>query len=240
MSKSKGNVVDPLVMIEEHGADAVRGWAAAVGTGGQDVRFNEERIRSYKRFANKIWNATRFLVARLDDGDGRMAASVDAPGDRRAPPRGPLDAVAGGRHRGGGGRVAARLPLPRRHGASLRRHLALVLRLVRRDDQAAAPRRRSGRVAARRRAHRGGQPRRAAAPAAPVHALHHRGVRAAAPGRRPPRCSCATGRRCSPAGARGWSAHIAPPSTSCSSSSSACARCATRAACPGRSAIASR
>jgi valyl-tRNA synthetase len=80
MSKSKGNVVDPLVMIDEHGADAVRGWAAAIGTGGQDVRFNEERIRSFKLFANKIWNATRFLVARLDDGDNRMVASADPPG----------------------------------------------------------------------------------------------------------------------------------------------------------------
>ncbi len=75
MNKSKGNAVDPLVMIEKHGADAVRAWAAAVGTGGQDVRFNEDRIESYQRFANKIWNATRFLVARLDDGGGRMAAS---------------------------------------------------------------------------------------------------------------------------------------------------------------------
>jgi valyl-tRNA synthetase len=79
MNKSKGNAVDPLVMIEEHGADAVRAWAAAVGTGGQDVRFNEERIRSYKHFANKIWNATRFLVARLDDGGGRMSAVADPP-----------------------------------------------------------------------------------------------------------------------------------------------------------------
>jgi valyl-tRNA synthetase len=79
MNKSKGNAVDPLVMIEEHGADAVRAWAAAVGTGGQDVRFNEERIRSYQHFANKIWNATRFLVARLDDGGGRMSAVADAP-----------------------------------------------------------------------------------------------------------------------------------------------------------------
>ncbi len=79
MSKSKGNVVDPLEMIEEHGADAVRGWAAAVGTGGQDVRFNEERIRNFKHFANKLWNATRFLVARLDDGDNRMRASAHAP-----------------------------------------------------------------------------------------------------------------------------------------------------------------
>ena len=79
MNKSKGNAVDPLVMIEEHGADAVRAWAAAVGTGGQDVRFNEDRIESYQRFANKLWNATRFLVARLDDGEGRMRATAVAP-----------------------------------------------------------------------------------------------------------------------------------------------------------------
>jgi valyl-tRNA synthetase len=74
MNKSKGNAVDPLLMIEEYGADAVRAWAAAVGTGGQDVRFSQERIESYQRFANKLWNATRFLVTRLDDGSGRMAA----------------------------------------------------------------------------------------------------------------------------------------------------------------------
>jgi valyl-tRNA synthetase len=79
MNKSKGNAVDPLLMIEEHGADAVRAWAAAVGTGGQDVRFNKERIESYQRFANKIWNATRFLVSRLDDGSGRMTAPAGAP-----------------------------------------------------------------------------------------------------------------------------------------------------------------
>ena len=79
MSKSKGNGVDPLEMIDEHGADAVRAWAAAVGTGGQDVRFNRERIESYQRFANKIWNATRFLVTRLDDGSGHMAAPASPP-----------------------------------------------------------------------------------------------------------------------------------------------------------------
>ena len=79
MNKSKGNAVDPLAMIENHGADAVRAWAAAVGTGGQDVRFNEDRIESYQRFANKIWNATRFLVARLDDGAGRIRAVTSPP-----------------------------------------------------------------------------------------------------------------------------------------------------------------
>jgi valyl-tRNA synthetase len=79
MNKSKGNAIDPLLMIEEHGADAVRAWAAAVGTGGQDVRFNKERIESYQRFANKIWNATRFMVSRLDDGSGRMSAPAGEP-----------------------------------------------------------------------------------------------------------------------------------------------------------------
>ncbi|MGH7722880.1 MAG: valine--tRNA ligase [Candidatus Dormibacteria bacterium] len=79
MNKSKGNAVDPLLMIEEHGADAVRAWAAAVGTGGQDVRFSEERIESYRRFANKLWNATRFLVARLDDGTGHMTSPRSEP-----------------------------------------------------------------------------------------------------------------------------------------------------------------
>jgi valyl-tRNA synthetase len=80
MNKSKGNAVDPLAMIEEHGADAVRAWAAAVGTGGQDVRFNRDRIESFRRFANKIWNATRFLVTRLDNGEGVMSAPADPPG----------------------------------------------------------------------------------------------------------------------------------------------------------------
>ena len=80
MNKSKGNAVDPLLMIEEHGADAVRAWAASVGTGGQDVRFNRDRIESFRRFANKIWNATRFLVSRLEDGDGVMVAPAASPG----------------------------------------------------------------------------------------------------------------------------------------------------------------
>ena len=74
MNKSKGNAVDPLDMIERYGADAVRAWAAAVGTGGQDVRFNESKIAAYQRFANKLWNVTRFLVARLGDGADVIAA----------------------------------------------------------------------------------------------------------------------------------------------------------------------
>jgi valyl-tRNA synthetase len=69
MSKSKGNVVDPLDMIERYGADAVRAWAGAVGTSGQDMRFDENRIASYRFFANKLWNVTRLLVGRIGDGE---------------------------------------------------------------------------------------------------------------------------------------------------------------------------
>jgi valyl-tRNA synthetase len=74
MSKSKGNVVDPLDMIEQYGADAVRAWAGAVGTSGQDMRFDENRIASYRLFANKLWNATRLLVTRIGDGETIDAA----------------------------------------------------------------------------------------------------------------------------------------------------------------------
>ncbi|MBV8526917.1 MAG: valine--tRNA ligase [Candidatus Dormibacteraeota bacterium] len=69
MSKSKGNVVDPLVMVDRYGADAVRAWAAAVGTGSQDVRFDADRIDAYRKFANKVWNVTRLLASRIGDGE---------------------------------------------------------------------------------------------------------------------------------------------------------------------------
>ena len=69
MSKSKGNGVDPLEMIDRYGADAVRAWAGAVGTSGQDMRFDENRIASYRLFANKLWNVTRLLAGRAGDGE---------------------------------------------------------------------------------------------------------------------------------------------------------------------------
>jgi valyl-tRNA synthetase len=74
MSKSKGNAIDPLVMVDQYGADAVRAWGAAVGTSGQDMRFDEDRIRSYQRFANKLWNVTRFLGGRIGAEDGRITS----------------------------------------------------------------------------------------------------------------------------------------------------------------------
>ncbi|MFN2465642.1 MAG: valine--tRNA ligase [Candidatus Dormibacteria bacterium] len=62
MSKSKGNGVDPLVMVERYGADAVRAWSAEVAVPRQDVRFDEDRIRAYQLYANKLWNVARYVL----------------------------------------------------------------------------------------------------------------------------------------------------------------------------------
>lgn len=68
MSKSLGTGVDPLDMVEKYGADATRAWTAYFGTSGQDIRFSEEKIKSYQLFANKLWNATRLVVSRVPEG----------------------------------------------------------------------------------------------------------------------------------------------------------------------------
>src|SRR5436189_63212 len=68
MSKSLGTGVDPLDMIGRYGTDATRAWCAYFGTSGQDIRFSEEKIKSYQLFANKLWNATRLLVLKLPAG----------------------------------------------------------------------------------------------------------------------------------------------------------------------------
>jgi len=72
MSKSLGTGVDPLEVIERYGADATRAWCAYFGTSGQDIRYSEEKIKSYQLFANKLWNATRLLVSKLPEGAGPM------------------------------------------------------------------------------------------------------------------------------------------------------------------------
>ena len=66
MSKSKGNVKDPLDLIDAYGADAVR-FALTTGTSpGNDMRLTDSKIRSSRNFANKLWNAARFVVSNLD------------------------------------------------------------------------------------------------------------------------------------------------------------------------------
>ena len=66
MSKSKGNVIDPLHVMEQYGTDALRFTLAAMASPGRDVKLAEERIEGYRNFTNKIWNAARFLLMHLD------------------------------------------------------------------------------------------------------------------------------------------------------------------------------
>ncbi|OCC16288.1 Valyl-tRNA synthetase [Dissulfuribacter thermophilus] len=69
MSKSKGNVIDPLVIMEKYGTDAVRFTLAAFAAQGRDIKLSEERIEGYKHFINKIWNASRLILMNLDEKD---------------------------------------------------------------------------------------------------------------------------------------------------------------------------
>ena len=67
MSKSLGNSVDPVEMIEKHGADALRFSFLAHIHSGKDFKFSEQRTEGYRNFMNKIWNATRFALGSLQD-----------------------------------------------------------------------------------------------------------------------------------------------------------------------------
>ena len=60
MSKSKGNVIDPLVLINEFGADALRFTLIAMSSPGRDVKLAKERVNGYKNFITKIWNIFNF------------------------------------------------------------------------------------------------------------------------------------------------------------------------------------
>ncbi len=75
MSKSKGNVIDPMEVIERHGADALRFTLAALAAQGRDVRLSEERIEGYRHFCNKLWNAHQFLSRHLP----RLGSTPPAP-----------------------------------------------------------------------------------------------------------------------------------------------------------------
>jgi valyl-tRNA synthetase len=66
MSKSKGNVIDPLVIMDSYGTDAFRFTLAAFAAQGRDVRLSEERIEGYRHFVNKLWNASRFTLMNLE------------------------------------------------------------------------------------------------------------------------------------------------------------------------------
>jgi valyl-tRNA synthetase len=68
MSKSKGNVVDPLEVIEEYGADALRFALLTGSTPGNDMKLSLQKVEAARNFGNKLWNAARFVVGNLDDG----------------------------------------------------------------------------------------------------------------------------------------------------------------------------
>jgi valyl-tRNA synthetase len=68
MSKTKGNVIDPIEIVKKYGTDAVRFTLASQASPGTDIAFNEARTEGYRAFANKIWNAARFLQLNIDRG----------------------------------------------------------------------------------------------------------------------------------------------------------------------------
>jgi valyl-tRNA synthetase len=66
MSKTKGNVIDPIEIVKQYGTDAVRFTLASMASPGTDIAFNIARTEGYRAFANKIWNAARFLFMNVD------------------------------------------------------------------------------------------------------------------------------------------------------------------------------
>jgi len=69
MSKSKGNVIDPLTIVDEFGADALRITLASLTIQGNYICLSEERIKGFRNFTNKIWNVSRFTLSNLKDFD---------------------------------------------------------------------------------------------------------------------------------------------------------------------------
>ena len=93
MSKTKGNVVDPIEIISKYGTDAVRFTLASQASPGTDIAFNEARTEGYRAFANKIWNSARFVQMNIDRG--REAGYTVNLG---APPLASEPAMAGAPH----------------------------------------------------------------------------------------------------------------------------------------------
>jgi valyl-tRNA synthetase len=82
MSKSRGNAIDPLEVMDEYGTDALRFTLAALAAQGRDIRMTPERIEGYRNFANKLWNAARFVLANVGDYRPRKPKAAPALADR--------------------------------------------------------------------------------------------------------------------------------------------------------------
>lgn len=76
MSKSLGNIINPLDMIEKYGADATRLSLIVGATPGTDIKLSEDKIKGYKHFANKIWNITRFVLMNVEGSSLEKPASL--------------------------------------------------------------------------------------------------------------------------------------------------------------------
>ena len=76
MSKSTGNVLDPLVVMDEYGTDALRYTMTAFAAQGRDIKLSEDRIEGYRHFMNKIWNAARFSLMHIGDCDPQVTAHL--------------------------------------------------------------------------------------------------------------------------------------------------------------------
>ena len=82
MSKSKGNVIDPLELFDRYGTDALRFTLVALSAMGRDIKLSEERVEGYRNFANKIWNAARFVLMNAADQrpiDDELPRPADCP-----------------------------------------------------------------------------------------------------------------------------------------------------------------
>ncbi len=131
MSKSSGNVIDPLEVIDEYGCDALRFTLGFIAVPGRDVFLSRERIEGSRHFCNKIWNASRLVLMNLD--------GEEEPGFERAGPGpgGPLDPLVPGPPHQRGGLGLRCLQLQRGLQGPARLLLERLLRLVPGDGQVA-------------------------------------------------------------------------------------------------------
>ena len=78
MSKSKGNTVDPLLLVDKYGADALRFTLTAMESQGRDIKLDEKRVEGYRNFATKLWNAARFCQSNGISGGGELPDATHA------------------------------------------------------------------------------------------------------------------------------------------------------------------
>ena len=88
MSKSKGNVIDPLTLIDEWGADALRLTLTALSSPGRDIKLSTERVKGYRNFVTKLWNAARFCQLMLV---GSAGAKINSPTVAPSHPQHPIN-----------------------------------------------------------------------------------------------------------------------------------------------------